>query len=129
VNKYHRNNYSKKNSIMDNNGQSPETSASSQIETKREIIRDCLNEIIIVVESRLRAAAVSVPIFLTVPNSGASIVTMATPLDPSDDLWAHIVEIVCETVSERLGGLKLRTEDTICAAANTKMGAADLTAD
>jgi hypothetical protein len=107
----------------------PESSVESRIESKREIIRDCLNEIIVVVESRLRAAGLSSTIFLTVPNSGASIVTMATPLDPSDDLWAHIVEIVCETVSERLGGLKLRTKDTICAAANTKMGAADLTAD
>ena len=106
-----------------------DSSASSRIESKREIIRDCLNEIIIVVESRLRAAGLSSTIFLTVPHSGDAVVTMATPLDPSDNLWTHIVEIVCETVSERLDGFKLRGRKMICAMANTTMVAADLTTD
>ena len=102
--------------------------ADHRIESKREIIRECLNEIIVDVENRLRSEALSVPIFLTVPRSGDAVLTMATPLDSSDDLWSRIVEIVCRIVSERLNGLKLRSQDMICAAVNTKMGAADLTA-
>ena len=104
-------------------------SAGNRIESKREIIRECLNEIIVDVERRLRAERLSSTIFLTVPNSGDAVASIATPQDPPDDLWAHIVEIVCMTVSERLDGLKLRSQDMICAAANAKMGAAELTAD
>jgi hypothetical protein len=104
-------------------------SAENRIESKREIIRECLDEIIVVVESRLRAAGLSSTIFLTVPYSGDSVLTMATPLDPSDELWSHIVKIVCEIVSERLNGLKLRSRDMVCAMVNAAMGAAEVTAD
>ena len=100
-----------------------------QIENKREIIRDCLNEIIVDLESRLRAAGLSSAIFLTVPNSGDAVASIATPLDPSDEDWSQVTQIVCEIVSERLDGFKLRSQDMICAAANAQMGAADLTAD
>src|ERR1022692_407579 len=93
--KYHHSIFVR-NNIMDTNTLL-ESSASSQIESKREIIRECLDEIIVDVERRLRAARLSSTIFLTVPCSGDAVVTMATPLDPSDDLWSHIVEIVCET--------------------------------
>jgi hypothetical protein len=103
--------------------------ADNRIESKQQIIRDRLNEIIVDVESRLRAAGLSSTIFLTVPNSGNAVASIATPLDPPDDLWSRIVETVCEIVSERLDGLKLRSQDMICAAVNAKMGAADLTAD
>ena len=107
----------------------PESSSDNRIESKRAIIRDCLNDIIIVVESRLRAAGLSSTIFLTVPNSGDAIVSMATPLDPSDDEWSQVTEIICGTVSERLNGLKLRRRDMICAMVNTTMSAADVTSD
>ena len=114
---------------MDINDQLPGSSESSQIEAKREIIRACLDEIIVVVESRLRAAGLSSSIFLTVPHSGDAVMTMATPLDPPDDLWSRIVEIVCKIVSERLDGRKLRRREMICVMANATMSAADVTAD
>ena len=104
-------------------------SADDQIEPKREIIRKCLNEIIADVESRLRAAGLSSTVFLTVPLSGDAIVTLATPLDPSDEDWAHMTDIVCTTLSERLDGLKLRSREMICAMANAVMVAADLATD
>jgi hypothetical protein len=56
-------------------------------------------------------------------------VTMATPLDPSDDEWSHVTKIVCKTVSDRLNGIKLRGREMICAMANSTMVAADLTTD
>jgi hypothetical protein len=98
-------------------------------EDKREIIRDCLSEIIVEVEGRLREAGLNCPIFLTVPNSGDAIVMMATPLDPSDEDWTHAGDIVCTTVSERLNGLKLRNRDMICGAANHAISTAEITAD
>jgi hypothetical protein len=84
------------------------------IEDKRKIIRDCLSEIVGEIENRLRKAELSCPIFLTVPNSGDAILMMATPLDPPDEDWAHVGEIVRTTVSERLNGLKLRNREMIC---------------
>ena len=104
-----------------------DSTASNGIESKREIVRACLSEIIVEIEDRLRKAGLSTPIFLTVPLSGAAILTMATPLDPSDDEWAHITEIVCSTVSDRLNGVKLYGREMICAMANSTIVAADLT--
>jgi hypothetical protein len=103
--------------------------AIDDFEAKREIIRGCLGEIVVEVGNRLRVAGLSCPIFLTVPNSGDAIAMMATPLDPSDEDWSHVGEIVRTTVSERLNGLKLRNRDMICGAANAAIGSAELTAD
>jgi hypothetical protein len=114
---------------MDINDQLPELSSDNQIESKREIIRGCLNEVIVEIGDRLREAGLNAPIFLTVPRSGDAIVTMATPLDPSDNEWSQVTKIVCSTVSERLNGLKLRGREMICAMANSTMVAADLITD
>jgi len=104
-------------------------SMDNDIEYKREIIRNCLSEIIVEIDDQLREAGLSCPIFLTVPNSGDAIAMMATPLDPSDADWVHVGEIVRTTVSGRLNGLKLRNREMICGAANTAFGGAEITAD
>jgi hypothetical protein len=114
---------------VDINDQSQELSSDNQIEPKREIIRACLNDVVAEIADRLREAGLTFPVFLTVPRSGDAIVTMATPLDPSDNEWSQVTKIVCSTVSERLNGLKLRGREMICAMANTTMVAADLTTD
>jgi len=103
--------------------------ASNGIESNRKIIGACLSEVIVEVGNRLREAGLSCPIFLTVPNSGDAIVMMATPLDPCDEDWSHIGDIVRRTVSERLNGLKLRNREMICGAANAPIGAAEIAAD
>ena len=107
----------------------PDIPADDDIDDKRAIIRDCLSEIVVEIGNQLRRAGLSCPIFLTVPNSGDGIVMMATPLDPSDEDWAHVGDIVRETVSERLHGLKLRSREMICGAANAAIGSAELTVD
>jgi hypothetical protein len=106
-----------------------DTSTTDDIEDKRRIIRQSLNEIIFEVGNRLREAGLNCPIFLTVPNSGDAIAMMATPLDPSDADWSHVGDIVRTTVSERLNGLKLRNREMICGAANAAIGSAEITAD
>jgi hypothetical protein len=101
--------------------------ADDDIEDKRKIIRNCLSEIVVKVGKRLREAELSCPIFLTVPNSGNAVVMMATPLDPSDEDWARVGDIVRTTVSERLNGLKLRNREMICGAANVPISTAEIT--
>ena len=109
--------------------QSQVSSAESRLESKREIIRDYLGEIVGEVGNRLREAGLNCPVFLTVPNSGDAIVMMATPLDPSDADWSHVGDIVRTTVSERLNGLRLRNREMICGAANAPISTAEITAD
>ena len=54
-------------------------------DAQREIIRQSLDEIAAEVGTALRDAHLDFPVFLTVPNSGESLATMACPLDPSDE--------------------------------------------
>jgi hypothetical protein len=98
-------------------------------EAQREIIRQSLDEIAAEVAISLRDAHLDFPVFLTVPNSGDSLATMACPLDPTDGDWAHARAIVCRIIGQRLGDARLCGWSLHCAVANATMGAADVTAD
>ena len=87
------------------------------------------NEIAAEVGTALREAHLDFPVFLTVPNSGESLATMACPLDPSDSDWSHASAIVCRIIGQRLGDVRLRGRALHCAVANATMGAADVMAD
>jgi hypothetical protein len=69
------------------------------------------------------------PVFLTVPSSGSSIATIATPLDPSDEDWAYASAIACRIIEQRLGDVRLRGRPLHCAVANAKIAATDVLAD
>ena len=95
-------------------------------EAQREIIRTSLNEIAAEVAVALRDAHLDFPVFLTVPNSGDSLATMACPIDPSDEDWSHASAIVCRIIGQRLGGARLCGTPMHCAVANATMGATDV---
>jgi hypothetical protein len=97
-----------------------------RVESQREIIRLALNELASEVKTALRDAYLDFPVFLTVPNSGDSLATMACPLDPSDSDWFHASAIVCQIIGKRLGDARLRGRSLHCAVANATMGAADV---
>ena len=98
-------------------------------DAQREIIRLALDEIAAEVGTALRDAHLDFPVFLTVPNSGDSLATMACPLDPSDGDWSHASAIVCRIIGQRLGDVRLRGRALHCAVANATMGAAEVMAD
>jgi hypothetical protein len=95
-------------------------------DTQREIIRQSLDQIAAEVAVALRDAHLDFPVFLTVPNSGDSLATMACPIDPSDEDWAHASAIVCRIIGQRLGDARLCRRSLHCAVANAAMGAADV---
>ncbi len=95
-------------------------------DAKREIIRQSLNEIAAEAATALRDDHLDFPVFLTVPNSGESLATIATPLDPSDTDWSHASAIVCRIIGKRLGDVRLRGRALHCAVANATMGAAEV---
>jgi hypothetical protein len=98
-------------------------------DAQREIIRQSLDEIATEVGTALRDAHLDFPVFLTVPNSGDSLATMACPLDPSDGDWSHASAIVCRIIGQRLGDVRLHGRQLHCAVANGTIAVADVTAD
>jgi hypothetical protein len=98
-------------------------------DAQRSVIRQSLYEIASEVGTALREANLDFPVFLTVPNSGESLATMACPLDPSDADWSRASAIVCRIIGQRLGDARLCGRSMTCAVANATMGAADVMAD
>ena len=104
-----------------------DTTNDGQLETQRSIIRQSLDEFAEELGVAMRAANLHYPIGLTVPISGEALVTMVTPVDPSDDDWSHTTAIVRQIVSRRLGGIRLRSRPLTCAMANTPINTAEIT--
>jgi hypothetical protein len=110
-----------------------DSSASDRIDAKREIIRKSLDGIVQQVGAKMRAADLTYPVFMTIPGSGAAIMTFATPVDEGNDgndEWPIICAIIQETISDHLDGMALRSQSMPCAMVSmTKMNAADVIAD
>jgi len=104
-------------------------STDDTLDAQRDIIRQSINEIANDIGMKMRDVGLTFPLYITVRNSGDSLVTIATPLDPSDEQWQHAREIVCRTLEERVGCVRLRGRELACAIANAgTINAADVTA-
>jgi hypothetical protein len=77
-------------------------------EPQRAVIRSALDEIADEIGTALRGANLDFAVYLTVPNSGDSLATMACPLDPSDAEWSQASAIVCRIIGKRLSDVGLR---------------------
>ena len=101
-----------------------------QLNTQRDIIRQSLETIANDIGMAMRDVGLTLPIFITVRNSGDALVTIATPLDPSDADWQQASEIVCRILEKKVGCGQLRGRELACAIANGgAINAADVTAD
>ena len=98
----------------------------NRLEAHREVIRRSLPEITIELETALRDASLSFPIYLAIPDKGGSLITFATSLDPPDADWAQASDIVCGVLGAKLGGVKLGSRSLQCSVATTKVDAADV---
>jgi hypothetical protein len=98
-------------------------------DAQREVIRPALDDIASEIGISLRDARLDFPVYLTVPNSGESLATMACPLDPSDGDWSHASAIVCRIIGQRLGDARLRGRPLHCALANATVGATGVMTD
>jgi hypothetical protein len=112
--------------IMDTQNGLP---TAERLEAHREIIRQSLDGIATEVESALKQSGLNFPVFVTVPNSGDAILTIASTLDPSDLEWASATTIVSQIIGDWLGGIGLRTKALPCAGVNVAMSAADVITD
>jgi hypothetical protein len=104
-------------------------STDDTLDAQRDIIRQSINEIANDIGMKMRDVGLTFPLYITVRNSGDALVTIATPLDPSDTDWQCAREIVCRTLEERVGCDRLRGRELACAIANAgAINAADVTA-
>ena len=96
--------------------------------SRRKLAR-LLDEVAAEVSVALNEAGLRIPIFFSIPSSGSSYLTLATPCDPTNQSWACVCEIVCRIVASKIGVATLRSSDLPCVAAGVQMGAADLLAE
>jgi hypothetical protein len=112
------------------NGIDPQTESDDRLDAQRDIIRQSLDAIINDIGMAMRDVGLTSPVYITVRNSGDALVTIASPLDPSDEQWQQASAIVCRTLEERVGCDRLRGRELACAIANAgAINAADVTAD
>ena len=105
-----------------------DTTSQNDLDAQREIIRHSLPEIVNDIGMAMRDAGLHFPVFMTVRDSGDSLATIATPIDPSDDDWQQASEIVCQIMGRKFGGGRLRSRELVCAVANAApMSAAEVT--
>ena len=108
----------------------PQTESDDSLDAQRDIIRQSLDAIANEIGMAMRDVGLTFPLYITVRNSGDALVTIATPLDPSDTDWQRASAIVCRTLEERVGCDRLRGRELSCAIANAEaINAADVTAD
>ena len=108
----------------------PQTGSDMRLDAQRDIIRQSLDAIVNDIGMAMRDVGLTFPLYITVRNSGDALVTIATPLDPSDEQWHHAREIVCRTLEKRVGGGRLGGRELACAIANAGViNAADVTVD
>jgi hypothetical protein len=87
------------------------------LDAQREIIRSNPTEITSDIAMMMHDARLTFPVFITVRDSGKSLATIATPLDPSDADWRQASAIVCQIMENKIGG-RLRSRELLCAVAN-----------
>jgi hypothetical protein len=96
---------------------------------QRDSIRGSLNEINNDIATEMRDAGFGgIPFYMVIPNSGAALATLPTPLDDvPDGEWSQILEIACRVIQRRIVSGKLCSRELTCSAINTAITPADVT--
>ncbi len=105
------------------------TELTNTLDARRAILSQSLPEIFNDIGMALRDVGLHFPIFITLPTSGNTLATLATPLDPCDDDWQEASDIACEIIQRRLGCGALVGRTMACAVANGTINAAELATD
>jgi hypothetical protein len=90
-----------------------------RLEPERNTIRQSLDAIVNDIGMAMRDVGLTFPVYITVRNSGNSLATIATPLDPSDEDWSRASAIVCQIIGKRIGNGRLYGRELPCAVANS----------
>ncbi len=106
-----------------------QAASDDSLDAQRDIIRQSLNAIVNDIGMAMRDVGLTFPVYMTVRNSGDALVTIMTPLDPPNEEWQQASAIVCRTLEERVGCVRLRGQELACAIADAgTISATDVTA-
>src|ERR1700735_3815554 len=92
-----------------------DSSNDDSLDATRDIIRQSINEIANDIGMKMRDVGLTFPLYITVRNCGDALVTIATPVDPSDADWQRASAIVCRTLEERGGCGRVGGRELACA--------------
>jgi hypothetical protein len=79
-----------------------QTQADKRHDEQRATLRRDLDEIASEVSRALHEVDLNMPVYFSVPSSGAAILTFMTPVDPSDEDWSRATKIVCDVASRKV---------------------------
>jgi hypothetical protein len=93
---------------------------------RRQRLTAALPQIAAEVTAALANANIRIPIFFSVPSSGGSLLTFATPVDPTEYDWDAATALICEIVGRKVGIEHLYSRHIPCVAAGLALDAADV---
>jgi hypothetical protein len=71
--------------------------SSRDLEARRSVVHEALEEILCQIERATRDVGLHYPICLAVPHSGDAVMTILTTDDPPDQDWSRIIDIACKS--------------------------------
>ena len=96
---------------------------------RRARARNLLPQITQEVKQALKDAGIEMDVFVMVPVTGDAVATFGTIMDPSDEVWARVGEIVCRVLGKAVGLGPVRCRELACATTADQMTSpADLAA-
>ncbi len=78
---------------------------------RRATARNLLPQLTQQVKAALKEAGIDLDVFLMVPMSGDAVATFGTVIDPPEEEWARVSEIVCSIVREAVGLDRVRSRE------------------
>jgi hypothetical protein len=86
-----------------------ESTSDEGLEADRATLRQSLDQIATDVGTALRESGLSYSVHVRVPNSGDSLATLVTSVDPPDDERDKVIMIFLKIIGDRLGEIGLRS--------------------
>jgi len=85
------------------------------VAVRRARARNLLPQIVQQVKQAFDEASVEIEVFVMIPATGDPIATFGTVIDPPDEVWARVSEIVCSVVQKVVGLERARCNALSCA--------------
>jgi hypothetical protein len=92
----------------------------------REILTSSLEQICAEASLALQQSSFNFQLFLMVPATGNSMLSVATPADPSDEDWSRATDIVIDIVKRKTGMQGLCARERPCAATDAPIDAVEI---
>jgi hypothetical protein len=92
-----------------------QTQADERCDEQRATLRLCLDEIAEEATSALQGTDLNMPVYFSVPSSGAALLTFCTPLDPTEGAWEQVTAIICDILLSKIAVSRLVARPLACA--------------